>query len=101
MGNIVPDKTRIEHDPLRNAKRVVQIDPYGGVLTVGNLSIAIDEADSSTTYIGIAQIATSTSAASWQIKKLSVSGNVTTITWADGDDIANNIWNDRASLTYL
>lgn len=61
---------------------------------------AIDEATSAITYIGLANIGSSTSAAVWQIKKMSVSGTVTSIKFADGDANYDNIWDDRASLSY-
>ena len=42
-----------------------------------------------------------TSSATWQIQKLAfgTDGDVT-ITWADGDAAFDNIWDNRASLTY-
>ena len=39
-------------------------------------------------------------AAMWRIRKLSTSGSLFIIKWADGDDAYDNIWNNRASLTY-
>lgn len=42
-----------------------------------------------------------TSAAVWAIRKFTYSGsNLTTIQWADGDERNNNVWDNRASLTY-
>lgn len=60
--------------------------------------------DSSTptfAYLGKAPVGSATSAAAWQIQKLDfgADGDVT-VTWADGDAAFNNIWDDRASLTY-
>ena len=66
-----------------------------------NYSVLIDEPDASTTYIGRAKIGTSTSEAQWQIQKMVVEGNVTSIKWAEGDDAFNQIWDNRTSLTYL
>jgi hypothetical protein len=40
------------------------------------------------------------SAASWKIKRLSQTGTVWSIEWADGNQNYDNIWNNRASLTY-
>lgn len=79
-----------EHDSSTRAKRVVS----------PSLATKVDEADASTTYIGTAVIGAATSSALWQIKKVSVSGTVTTITWADGNDNYDNIWDNRASLSY-
>ncbi len=60
----------------------------------------IDEVDTSTMYIGKALVGTTTSAASWQIKKMTVSGVVTTFNYADGNDEYDNIWDNRTSLSY-
>jgi len=50
-------------------------------------------------YVGEASIGTATSAASWRIKKVdSASGII--IQWADGNASFDNIWDNRASLTY-
>lgn len=93
--------TRKEHNYSAIAKRTQLVDPFGGVVSDGgNYAMVIDEASATVTYVGIAQIGTATSASSWQVKRISVSGNVTTITWADGDDEFDNIWDNRASLSY-
>lgn len=60
----------------------------------------IDQASATVTYIGQAAPGTATSAASWRIQRMSVSGTVTTLEYADGDLNFNNIWDNRASLTY-
>lgn len=52
------------------------------------------------TYVGKAAIGASTSVAVWQVQKIdSTSGIV--ITWADGNDLFDNIWNNYATLNYL
>lgn len=59
----------------------------------------LDEASSTVTYVGKATTGSSTGSAVWQIQKLdSTSGLV--ITWADGDSSFDNVWNNRASLSY-
>ncbi len=65
-----------------------------------NYKILIDEVDANTTYIGKAKHGTNTSDAQWQIKKISVSGTVTSISFANGDDAFNQIWDNRTSLSY-
>lgn len=62
--------------------------------------IIIDEVSSTTIYIGRALVGSSTASAVWQIKKISVSGVVSSFLLADGDDKYNNVWDDRASLSY-
>lgn len=63
-------------------------------------AIKIDESVAGTTYIGKAPVGKATSAATWQIMKMVESSGLTTITWADGNSVFDNIWDNRASLTY-
>lgn len=67
---------------------------------IADETVMIDEASSSVTYVGKATAGTSTSSASWSISKITLSGSVTAVQWADGDPAATNIWDDRASLSY-
>jgi hypothetical protein len=60
----------------------------------------VDEVSSSVTYVGIAAPGTATSAASWQIKKITTTGADIEIIFADGNSNFDNVWDDRASLTY-
>ena len=60
--------------------------------------VLIDEASATVTYVGYSHTGNATSAGKWLIKKVSVSGNVTTTQWASEE--ANQIWDNRASLSY-
>lgn len=60
----------------------------------------IDEASASTIYIGLASPGSLVSTTSWQIKRITIAGAITAIEFADGDLNFDNIWNNRASLTY-
>jgi hypothetical protein len=60
----------------------------------------VDEASSTVTYVGKAAVGTATSVASWQISKITITGSVTAITFADGNANFDNEWDDRASLSY-
>jgi len=53
-------------------------------------------------YAGNADPGTLKSAARWQIKKMTYDGNgdLTDLQWADGNTKFDNVWNDRASLSY-
>jgi hypothetical protein len=53
-----------------------------------------------TTYVGYAAVASANSSAVWQIFKMVDSLGDLTITYADGNSDFDNVWNDRASLTY-
>lgn len=100
MPHLQPSISQKEHDPNRSAKRVVQVDPFGGAITDGNFTTKIDSVDVNTTYIGIAQIGTPTSDPSWQIKKISTVSTISTIAWADGTDAFSKVWDDRTSFSY-
>ena len=63
-------------------------------------AIRVDE-EGTFTYIGQAEPGSLTSASVWRIKRLDESSYPDiTITWADGDDLFDNIWDDRISLSY-
>lgn len=65
-----------------------------------SLAVRVDEPSATLMYVGKAQPGTLTSAAGWQIQKLDTSIG-TTIEWADGNANFDNVWDDRASLTYI
>jgi predicted ribonuclease YlaK len=60
----------------------------------------VDESSATLTYVGEAATGTTLSAALWRIKRITVSGTITTIEWANGNGSFANIWNNRASLSY-
>ena len=60
----------------------------------------IDEASSTITYIGYAALGVATSAASWRIKRISISGTVTSIAFADGNANYDQSWDGRAGYAY-
>lgn len=60
----------------------------------------VDEASATVTYIGKAEPGSAESAAVWQIKRITISGSETITTWADGNVNFDNVWDNRASLTY-
>ena len=59
----------------------------------------IDEASATVTYVGKAATGTATSSALWQVQKIDTSSG-TVITWADGNGLFDNIWDNRATLSY-
>lgn len=67
----------------------------------GAMAMQVDDT-TGTIYQGWAEPGTATSAASWRIRKIVTSGSPddTAITFADGDRSFNNIWDNRASLSY-
>ena len=61
--------------------------------------VAVDSGDANVEYVGRAQTGSATSSAVWQIQKIDENSG-TVVTWADGDDKFNNVYDDRESLTY-
>lgn len=68
--------------------------------TSSPLATRVDEATSTVTYVGKAEIGTSAASALWQIQKIELVSTETIITWADGNNSFDNVWSDRASLSY-
>lgn len=64
-------------------------------------AINLDQADADTLYVGEAPIGAATSESRWRISRILTSGTITSVKWADGDQDYNNVWDNRASLTYL
>lgn len=107
---------RDEHDNTNKAKRVNTYVWNSGTLQwermtqPGSSSASanyITKIDDTTTtdaiYIGKAALtgsAVATSSASWQIKRIDTSTLAMDKKWADGNDSFDNVWDDRASLTY-
>lgn len=68
-------------------------------ITDRNLALRYDEVDANTAYLGLAPINSANSAPVWQIKKLDYTTGVD-VRWADGNQGFDNVWDNRASLTY-
>ena len=68
--------------------------------TSPTLTTLIDEVNTNLTYIGMGKIGSLESDASWQIRRIQKTSSVTRIQYADGNRRFDNVWDDRASLTY-
>lgn len=71
----------------KNPKNIIRIDMDGG---------------SNPVYIGEASAGTASSSAYWRIKKITwdVNSNPLSVLFADGNTNYDNIWDNRASLSY-
>lgn len=84
----------------------VKVNSQGELIVAtsgGEQTIMLDDATTTNvTYIGVAPMGTATSAASWQIKKIDESASPITlkVLWADGNDSYDNVYDNRASLSY-
>ena len=63
-------------------------------------TVRLDEASATVTYVGEGAINSVESNPVWRIRKLTTTGSVLAIQWADGNQNFDNVWTDRASLTY-
>lgn len=67
---------------------------------VADVAIRLDDTSTiNVTYVGYASMGALEAAASWKIKKIDETSGIS-ITWADGNNSFDNIWNNRTSLTY-
>ena len=71
----------------------------GGGSSINEKLLQVDT-EGTTTYLGYADPGTLTSASLWAIKRVIETGNDVSITWADGNNNFDNIWDDRLTLTY-
>ena len=60
----------------------------------------VDTTNGAVIYTGYAPLTSATSAAVWQIKRITITGALISEEWADGDTSFNNIWTNRAALSY-
>lgn len=77
----------------------VRVNDDGTFSTFTTATRLDDTTTANVVYIGKAVPGVLPSSPSWQISRLDTSTGLTK-TFADGDSSFNNIWDDRASLTY-
>lgn len=66
---------------------------------IGPLAVRLDDSASPVSYAGKAATGASPAAAVWQIQEIDETTGLI-VTWADGNANFDNVWNDRASLSY-
>lgn len=64
-------------------------------------TILCDDADPTTIYIGRAAPGSATSSAVWRIQRITISGTLTAMQYANGNPEYSNVWDNRSSLTYV
>jgi len=62
--------------------------------------VFIDEASAAITYYGICSPGIASNVAKWRILRKQIVGNVTKYRYANSSSDFNQIWDNRASLTY-
>ena len=94
---------------LVGSKRGLDVNVVDITLDKSNDSVAseaydqakmIDEASSSVTYFGFAAIGAGESSSVWKIKRMTLSGTITKVEYADGNNNYDNNWSNRTSLSY-
>lgn len=60
----------------------------------------VDVASATVTYVGEAPVGALSSERKWKIKRISVSGNVTSVQFAEGSFNFIYRWDDRATYSY-
>jgi len=83
-----------DHSSSATVSGVISVDP------VTLYTVLVDEASDTITYVGEAAVGSATSATSWQIKRINSATLSAEILYADGDTEHDNIWDNRAGLSY-
>lgn len=65
----------------------------------GQNALRFDDSANPILYLGEAAPGTTDSQALWRIQRITTGAGVT-IEWADGNDYFDNVWDDRAALSY-
>jgi hypothetical protein len=89
---------RKEHLGNIQAKKVVNVDIFGGLVTDGNFTQRITES-AGVTYIGKSQIGSAETDGVWQIMKVTES-TTTKIEWANSSDEFIFKWSERETYEY-
>jgi hypothetical protein len=63
--------------------------------------LMIDESTPGTVYYGYAVAGADTAAAIWAVLRAVRRRDIMVYSWADGDELFDNIWDDRLTLNYL
>lgn len=87
-------------DGTGDAIATLQVDGRHVQVVAGvSLAVRYDDAADPVAYLGHAPPGTSTATAGWRICRFDFTAGVLQ-TWADGNDLFDNIWDARAALTY-
>ena len=96
--------TQVSYEPSPSAaivgvNQALQVDQLKNLKTTSP-ALAVRTITAGTiTYVGQAPVGTATSAALWQIQRIDTATG-TVVTWADGNDRYDNVWDDYATITY-
>lgn len=74
-------------------------NPMPTTAPISDLELRFDEVSSTVMYLGEAVIGALESEAKWKIRKIEITGTLVSIKYASGN--FDNIWDNRAGLTYV
>jgi hypothetical protein len=77
----------------------VEVNGGGFAFSESDKTLRVDNTIATTLYLGEAVIGSSDSNAVWKIKRIDISGTLISIKYAS--NTYDQIWNSRASLTYV
>lgn len=63
-------------------------------------AIEVDDVGGGVSYVGRADPGSATSAAVWQIQRLTLTGSDVSVEWASGNAEFSHVWDDRLGLSY-
>lgn len=98
-----PSVTGATVEVIPTVELVADLRIVPAVVTINNEpeALRIDTGSpAGTNYYGYAELGTANSDALWRIKKVVTTGTVTEVTYADGNKLFDNVWDDRATLSY-
>lgn len=74
-----------------------------GILLIKNPALEFDPDADTWIYMGVGEAGADPSKPVWKIAQATRNGSgvVTRVKWADGDAEADNVWDNRAALTYV
>lgn len=73
--------------------------PFKAIQEVPN-QVIFDDYSNTVTYVGESIQGTATSSALWRIRKVEIYNTITSIKFADSNDLFDNVWDNRLILTY-
>lgn len=101
--SVILSDTELEWIPLeKRDASLLEITALSSPVTVSSTwnTVRIDEPSSTTAYFGYADSGSDEADSVWLILKMTETGSITKLEFANGSDSFNQAWDDRASLTY-
>ena len=69
-------------------------------MALPTLAMQVDFVGETVIYHGWAEVGTGTDSALWRLRRVTFTDEDVAVEWADGDVRFDNVWDNRASLSY-